>query len=60
MRDIDEIEKVTAADVQRVVKKYMAPELATVVFVPPKGAVPRPEPAPKPTKPTKPATKGGN
>ncbi|HLL21152.1 MAG TPA: pitrilysin family protein [Kofleriaceae bacterium] len=38
MRDVDEIEKVTAADVQRVVKKYMVPDNATVVIIPPKGA----------------------
>ena len=38
MRDVDEIEKVTAADVQRVVKKYMTPDNATVVVIPPKGA----------------------
>jgi zinc protease len=37
MRDIDEIEKVSAADIQRVLKKYMTPELATIVVVPPKG-----------------------
>jgi zinc protease len=38
VRDIDEIEKVTAADVGRVVKKYMVPDRATVVVIPPKGA----------------------
>lgn len=38
MRDVDEIEKVNAADVRRVVKKYMTPENATVVIIPPKGA----------------------
>ena len=37
-RDIDQIEKVTAADVARVVKKHMAPEKAIVVIIPPKGA----------------------
>ncbi len=36
LRDVEEIEKVTAADVSRVVKQYMAPELATVVVIPPK------------------------
>jgi zinc protease len=35
LRDIDEIEKVTSADVARVVKKYMVPERATIVVVPP-------------------------
>jgi len=35
-RDPDEIEKVTAADVQRVVKQYMSNDHATVVVIPPK------------------------
>jgi zinc protease len=38
MRDVDEIEKVTAADVKRVVKQYLGPDRATVVVIPPKGA----------------------
>ncbi len=38
MRDVDEIEKVTAADVQRVIKQYLTPDRATVVVIPPKGA----------------------
>ncbi len=42
MRDVDEIEKVSAQDVVRVIKKYMSPELATIVVIPPAGA-----PAPK-------------
>ena len=33
--DVDEIEAVTAADVQRVVKKYLTPDKATVVVIPP-------------------------
>lgn len=37
IRDVDEIEKVTAADVKRVVTKYFAPDKATVVVIPPKG-----------------------
>jgi zinc protease len=37
MRDVDEIEKVTAADVKRVVKQYFAADKATVVVIPPKG-----------------------
>jgi zinc protease len=37
MQDVDQIEKVTTADVQRVVKRYMTPELATIVVIPPKG-----------------------
>jgi zinc protease len=38
MRDVDEIEKVSAADVKRVVKQYLGPDRATVVVIPPKGA----------------------
>ena len=37
IKDVDSIEKVTAADVQRVVKQYMAPDRATIVVIPPKG-----------------------
>jgi zinc protease len=37
MRDVDEIEKVTAADVQRVINKYMTSDKATIVVIPPKG-----------------------
>jgi zinc protease len=37
MHDVDEIEKVTAADVQRVVGKYMTSDKATIVVIPPKG-----------------------
>jgi predicted Zn-dependent peptidase len=37
MNDVDQIEKVTAADVQRVVKTYMTADLATIVVIPPKG-----------------------
>jgi zinc protease len=37
MRDVDEIEKVSAADVKRVVSKYFAPDKATIVVIPPKG-----------------------
>jgi zinc protease len=36
-RDLAEFEKVTAADVSRVVKKYMDPKHATIVVIPPKG-----------------------
>jgi zinc protease len=38
MRDIDEIEKVSVADVARVVKKYMSTANPTIVVIPPKGA----------------------
>ncbi len=37
IKDVDLIEKVTAADVQRVVKQYMNPANATIVIIPPKG-----------------------
>ena len=37
LHDVDQIEKVSAADVKRVVKQYMAPDQATVVVIPPKG-----------------------
>ena len=49
MRDIDQIEKVTTADVARVVKKYMAPAQATIVVIPPRAqGAPAPAPAPGP------------
>ena len=38
LHDVDEIEKVTAADVQRVVKQYLTADKATVVVIPPRGA----------------------
>jgi zinc protease len=37
VRDLDEIEKVSAADVQRVVKKYLSTENMSVVVIPPRG-----------------------
>jgi len=37
IKDIEAIEKVSAADVARVVKTYMKPDLATVVVIPAKG-----------------------
>jgi zinc protease len=37
MNDVDQIEKVSAADVKRVVKQYMTPDQATIVVIPPKG-----------------------
>ena len=37
MTDVDEIEKITAADVKRVIKQYLSTEHATVVVIPPKG-----------------------
>lgn len=36
VREPDEIEKVTAADIQRVVKQYLSSDHATVVAIPPK------------------------
>ncbi len=38
MRDVDAIEKVSTQDVARVIKKYMTPDLATIVVIPPVGA----------------------
>ncbi len=35
LRDVDEIEKVTPADVSRVVKQYFQPDKATIVVIPP-------------------------
>ena len=37
--DVDAIEKVTAADVQRVVKQYLQPDHATVVVIPREGTI---------------------
>ncbi len=36
VRDVDEIEKVSAADVKRVIKQYLAPDKATIVVIPPR------------------------
>ncbi|HEY4244928.1 MAG TPA: pitrilysin family protein [Kofleriaceae bacterium] len=36
VHDIDAIEAVTAADVQRVVKQYFSPERATIMIIPPR------------------------
>lgn len=38
VHDVDEVEKVSAADVQRVIKKYLGRDRATVVVIPTKGA----------------------
>ncbi len=48
LRDVDEVEKVTAADVQRVVKQYLTQDHATVVVIPPPTA-PSTSPAGAPT-----------
>jgi zinc protease len=37
IKDVDMIEKVTAADVKKVVTQYMSPDRATIVVIPPKG-----------------------
>jgi zinc protease len=37
LHDVDQFEKVTAADVQRVIKQYLTPDRATVVVIPPRG-----------------------
>jgi zinc protease len=54
-RDVDDIEKVTAGDVARVVKTYMVPNRATIVAIPPPmrpdpSAAKPPAPAPAPPK----------
>jgi predicted Zn-dependent peptidase len=36
LRDVDALDKVSAADVQRVVKQYLSTDHATVVVIPPK------------------------
>lgn len=36
LSEADDLEKVSAADVQRVVKQYLSPDRATVVVIPPK------------------------
>jgi len=40
LHDVDEIEKVAPADVQRVVKTYFQPDKATIVVIPPQKAKP--------------------
>ncbi|HEY1552451.1 MAG TPA: pitrilysin family protein [Kofleriaceae bacterium] len=57
-RDVDEIEKVSPADVARVVKTYLTPNRATIVAIPPPirpdpNATKAPAPAPAPAKETK-------
>lgn len=37
LRDVDEIEKLTAADVARAAKQYLAADRATIVVIPPRG-----------------------
>jgi zinc protease len=37
LHDADIVEKVSAADVQRVIKQYLTPDKSTVVVIPPKG-----------------------
>jgi len=54
LHDVDNIEKVTAADVQRVVKQYLPQDHATVVVIPPPSGAAAP-PAAGPPPPTKPA-----
>ena len=36
LRELDDVERLTAADVQRVIKQYLSPDQATVVVIPPK------------------------
>ena len=44
--DVDELGKVSAADVRRVVKQYMAKDHATIVVIPPSGGDAAPAPIP--------------
>jgi predicted Zn-dependent peptidase len=37
MRDVDEIENLTPADVAREVKQHLTADKATIVVIPPKG-----------------------
>jgi len=50
LRDVDEIEKLTVADVQRAAKAHLDPTRATIVIIPAGGA-PQAAPAAKPAKP---------
>jgi len=43
LHDVDNVEKVGAADVQRVVKQYMTQDHSTVVVIPPPGAAAAPK-----------------
>jgi zinc protease len=36
LREVDEVERLSVADIQRVVKQYLSPDYATVVVIPPK------------------------
>lgn len=47
LRDLEEFEKVTAQDLQRVTKTYLTPDKATVVVIPPAGAPAQPSGDPK-------------
>jgi predicted Zn-dependent peptidase len=38
MRDVDEIEKLTAADVARAAKQHLAADKATIAVIPPRGS----------------------
>jgi zinc protease len=54
LHDVDNIEKVGAADVQRVVKQYLTQDRSTVVVIPPPSAAAPPPPAAKPPAATTP------
>ncbi|MFT3696138.1 MAG: pitrilysin family protein [Kofleriaceae bacterium] len=55
LHDVDNVEKVSAADVQRVVKQYLTVDKSTVVVIPPPAAAPPPPPKapPAPTQDNK-------
>ncbi|CAN5191391.1 pitrilysin family protein [soil metagenome] len=46
LHDVDNVEKVSGADVQRVTKQYLTQDKSTVVVIPPPGSAPAPTPAP--------------
>jgi predicted Zn-dependent peptidase len=47
LHDVDQVEKVSGADVQRVVKQYLTQDHSTVVVIPPPSAKAAPAPAPE-------------
>jgi zinc protease len=59
LHDVDNVEKVSAGDVERVVKQYMTQDRSTVVVIPPPSAAPPPPPTAKPAPAPAPAPKTG-
>jgi len=56
LRDVDNVEKVSAADVQRVAKRYLTPDKSTVVVIPPPGSQAGAPRSPEPASTSTPAT----